>query len=1676
MKLLLYLSVVFSLLVWGANAQRPEKPNFVVLLADDLGWQDVKCYDNDAPYSVFETPYMDQLASEGVRFTQGYSPAPTCGPSRVGILSGKFPARAGKTHVQGGEAPKPYRQSFRMMDPYYSGRMELEDVSIAEALKPHGYFSGHMGKWHVAVNHNAFPQPLDQGFDWSRKNLGISRKMGDRLRDFATSAPGDEYQLDENGFASDQTTQDAIDFMGEAVERELPFFCYYAAWYVHTPIQTRTERLLEKYAKKMGYSYPLDGTEVSPEGQNNTFYGAMVEEFDYGIHRIVQYLKETDDPRWPGHKLIENTYLFLTSDNGGMERAASEYITDNYPLDRGKIRAEEGGVRVPFIVVGPDVSAGEVSDVMVNGLDFYPTMLSLAKVPVPDYLDGCDLSELLTVDVHDATAVIDSEGNVRDTLYWHFPHGSALHSTIRKDGWKLFRNYDHLDNDTLEPYRLYKLYDDNGERSDIEEAVDLVDEETEIGDALSEELDLWLDEVGARLPHYNPNTTVSLTNKELAPAVLEKGNKEGVAWVAFETDKAAVVHADLIYTLNGHTGGVNEEWFRMDATLDAEGGRAEAEIPEGTTHFLFNLIDENNFLISSEDVGELAEHVNDSSLVPAYVGNIAPDGEADFRDAGTRSPADTDIVATEVSESNGVPIRDTSSYTNGSGQTFTLTEATLLTKLTLQAGSNANFGSGMHRLNFWIGEYATGETELLQEVDLSETSLTSKNYYTIDFSDTLLPAGTYAFQLGWTSQSEKHDLRFHRANGGGTYVGGGRLYGGGSSPLSLPFTDGTPDDGNDLVFFLHGNLDTTGIESGEGEGVPPPLADNRRNYTYLYFENGFPTPLAHRRPQSEANTEARANPNLVIQTGYYSLVLDCDNMSLKGYDALAGTDYLTALHEDVSAFTPAALHLSMVKDGKSYTCRSADLNSGNENLVRLIQSTRFNKRFDHLGLVFESDDGSAADVTARLEVTAWSDRVVFKLDLSGVQGVSQTKIRVESPQGKVHEEAASGDVVHLALQPHLDTKLSEWAADAYVLDAYDKADSSELDIRFDENEYAFHVDIPAEKVSYPADKDRVDEYLLEVTNPGSEAENIPLVFDQPSPRAITGTVMTLCEEVDGRPIGIPVQIAKNWHGSSSNIVHRGSWLRGYTMLKLDPGESRKIRLRVVYGYWGGAAAVSHSQLSLIGWGKNWKWDESALGAWGESFTYDPTLHAGSAFMDDVRPTFTSPMNSATDHSWTENSGGGEFLVYRDRSGTFRWLKRLKTAYHWVGPNLTEVYYSGVTDDDKIRVTYTSRAGRTMDYHRRFHRYRYEFLENVDTPERLVYHQMAADFYDGPTFTNYYIGDANGLIVSKIADPGGNEYKGNPVRFDDRWLAIEDEMSYQNESRSNRGIISLSSTKNGEPFPLYLHAYGRRWSSNKMLFDLSAESVSQSYLAGDVIEGEVEFVMPPKSESVYWGEDAEFRGRLGSYGADAWKAVYDEYRYNVALEVEALRGQLLRGYPVEVESASSGRVLADLVIRRGGIGHVPIIVKGARPGLALRAERWTNGSWVELEGVDIGESNYYQGYQNANGEVDYVFNIARPVTDLEREWRVRIVAGSVVARFDDWLSAYGITGEDAGPTKNPDGDGLVNFLEFALGGDPSVGKEFSWMSGFAPGVDGILCSFRRRLDADLRGVNYTLEGE
>ncbi len=593
--------------VAAEDTSRPAQPNVILILTDDLGWQDVKCYDIDEP-SPMETPHMDALARQGVLFRQAYSPGPVCAPSRAAILSGIHPARARHVGVGGGNPPQPHnRTGSRMITPWDRGSLATDLVTVAAALQQQGYTTGHCGKWHLSKGSGS--QPTDVGFEWSRENHGIQRPMKPhRLTGFATHDESDPYRLDDKGFPFDQNNEDALSFLRN--NHQQPFFLYYCTFLVHSPIHTRSRNLLDKYVEKLGVELPENPEEWHQGGQTNPFYCAMVEQLDYYLGQLFTYLETTADPRWPGHTLNENTYIILTSDNGGMEGLTDHIFTDNAPLDEGKIHLQEGGVRVPLIITGPGIEAGVDSDVMVNGLDFYPTILSLvgAAKPAGQQFDGCDLSTLLLEDPTDPSLVRDANDQVRDTMVWHFPSSVWMESSIRVGDYKLMRNYDvgginsRWRNTMAPPLELYRLYDtENGEslRVDIEERKNLVDSLPEKARELDDRLTEILTGMQATYPSFNPHYAGELPHKDKVPVALSHAQQGRKFELSYQERGARVISASLIYTLNGDHP--RAEWFSTPAAL-LPGHRITATLPTHATHYFLNLIDENNFLVSYPDL------------------------------------------------------------------------------------------------------------------------------------------------------------------------------------------------------------------------------------------------------------------------------------------------------------------------------------------------------------------------------------------------------------------------------------------------------------------------------------------------------------------------------------------------------------------------------------------------------------------------------------------------------------------------------------------------------------------------------------------------------------------------------------------------------------------------------------------------------------------------------------------------------------------------------------------------------------------------------------------------------------------------------------------------------------------------------------------------------------------
>ncbi|MCH9021427.1 MAG: sulfatase, partial [Planctomycetes bacterium] len=376
-----------------------QKPNIVFILVDDLGWSDLGCYGN----RFHETPHIDRLAQEGMRFTDAYAACPVCSPTRASILSGQYPARLGLTDFISGH----WRPWEKLRVPINRQQyLPLESVTIAEALNPAGYISGMFGKWHLG-GQNHYPD--QQGFD------SMLLYHGKHFR-FRTTPP---MKVDKNEYLADVLTDRSERFLEKNKDR--PFFLYLSHYAVHIPLQAKRE-LIEKYQAK-----PKPN-----KGVNNPTYAAMVEHVDTSVGRVLKKLDELD--------LSKNTIVIFFSDNGGLRqnfRKTGPIVTTNAPLRDEKGTLYEGGIREPLIVRWPGVvRPGSTCDEPVTSVDFYPTFLEITQAQKDrDH----------TLDGKSITALLKQSGSLdREAIYWHYPHyhHSSPAGAIRAGSWKLIEFYE----------------------------------------------------------------------------------------------------------------------------------------------------------------------------------------------------------------------------------------------------------------------------------------------------------------------------------------------------------------------------------------------------------------------------------------------------------------------------------------------------------------------------------------------------------------------------------------------------------------------------------------------------------------------------------------------------------------------------------------------------------------------------------------------------------------------------------------------------------------------------------------------------------------------------------------------------------------------------------------------------------------------------------------------------------------------------------------------------------------------------------------------------------------------------------------------------------------------------------------------------------------------------------
>ena len=453
-------------------AEPARKPNVVFILADDLGYTDVGCFGS----KYYETPNIDRLAAQGIRFTDGYSCGPNCQPTRAALMSGQYGPRTGVYTVGSIERFAWRTRPLRPVDNVVT--LPAGVVTLAQALKSAGYATGLFGKWHLGEKGD--DHPSRRGFDEAIVTMG-------KHFDFVTN-PGVDYPA--GTYLADFLTDRAVDFIGR--HKDAPFYLSLHHFGVHSPHEAKPE-LVAKFKGK-----------APAGGHHDPTYAAMIASVDESVGRVVKALEDAG--------LAENTLVIFASDNGGVGGYAREGIgkaggiTDNAPLRGGKGMLYEGGIRVPYVFRwAGKIPAGTTSAEPINSVDLYPTLLELAggQAPSGATLDGVSYLGLLT---GGGKGTLD-----REALYWHFPGylgaGPGRWRTtpagaIRAGDWKLVEFFE------TGKVELYHLSEDPGEKSDLASAEPARTKE------LHDKLVAWRQRVHAPLPGpHTPDPSATATLK-----------------------------------------------------------------------------------------------------------------------------------------------------------------------------------------------------------------------------------------------------------------------------------------------------------------------------------------------------------------------------------------------------------------------------------------------------------------------------------------------------------------------------------------------------------------------------------------------------------------------------------------------------------------------------------------------------------------------------------------------------------------------------------------------------------------------------------------------------------------------------------------------------------------------------------------------------------------------------------------------------------------------------------------------------------------------------------------------------------------------------------------------------------------------------------------------------------
>jgi hypothetical protein len=717
---------------------------------------------------------------------------------------------------------------------------------------------------------------------------------------------------------------------------------------------------------------------------------------------------------------------------------------------------------------------------------------------------------------------------------------------------------------------------------------------------------------------------------------------------------------------------------------------------------------------------------------------------------------------------------------------------------------------------------------------------------------------------------------------------------------------------------------------------------------------------------------------LCFHTGTYGMAIDTINLNRMNVGRFAvSIPYEADIGEvDRAVFSlpESKLSIEVYANERLYRCVGREQRA--EHMLFPVRFVEYGRFFQHVsihGLIMEDREGKTLDADCRLEITSWPDRLnmICYVDSSVIRpdritmrvGAKMADITLHQqeeslvilPVVESESRAASGDVTVTAGKNTKVTVEQSGTCGSHIIKIKDPRWSNKSGTYYPEE----HLD-------------RLDKWPITLRNDGDKTKTFRLLFDT-QPRNITGfTPMILDNE--GRPVGIPVQISKNWHRGKVSMRYQGPWIHGSTVIRVPPRSTRNYQYAIAYARWGGVPAASHAQLSLIGWGHNMFWDECAIGSFGESICYEPGRTQRRSFITDVRPLMVAG-DDGKKWGWTGNVGGGDFLVCFDAAGKYVPMIKTRSRYYSYGPNLTKVSYDEISQDESIKASYTVGIARTDDYVRVFQNIRYDVLKDVEF-SRLAFCQMPSDYYNDMKYRKIAIGNVGGMILEWPVRTGSWKYDRQSMPMPGRqpWVSLHDVLSEEKVTQAARGLIVrkwdavLGSEKCAEP---HLSTYMTEWHRDnfRVAAELSPPPKLKSLERGDYVDANIELVVLPSKAGIYYGPNKALVAALAR-DANTWKMIHREAEGN-NLNVSMKEGKLLKSYPVKI--SVSGTQRAQFAVS-GGIGYVPVTFSGLKDYRGFALYRVWGGK-ITAEDQSVNGNDFWQtDYDTVSGSWSLTYNI------------------------------------------------------------------------------------------------------